>query len=202
MPATLGVLPSVLPSYREAFPLVDLSVATVGLDEQIRALLERRIDVGVLRGPVTDERIHAARMAREYFCVSVPREHRLASRARVSPRDLNGETLLALTAERGGSFNEDAIAMLRRARVRPAATIDVADVAAVFALVASGAGIAVSSTVWTNVVFSHVVHRPLVPRTPIETMMLAWRADRRAVPVVRSFIEHLAAMNLTFDPPE
>jgi LysR family hca operon transcriptional activator len=60
VPATVGVLPRILPSYRERFPLVDVSVTTVGLDEQVRALVQRRIDVGILRGPVRDARIHTA----------------------------------------------------------------------------------------------------------------------------------------------
>ena len=35
----------------------------------------------------------------------------------------------------------------------------------------------------------------------IGTMMLACRRDRRLVPIVRSFVEHVAGLKLVFAPP-
>jgi len=201
MPATIGVLPRILPSYRERFPLVDVSVTTVGLDEQVRALVERRIDVGILRSPVRDARIHTAPMAVEFFCVSLPEDHELARRSKVTVRDLGSTPLIMLQADRGGSFNTDVSALLRRHRTKPKALLEASDVAAVFALVASGVGVSISSTVFCGLSFARLVYRPLVPRTEIGTMMLACRRDRRLVPIVRSFVEHVAGLKLVFVPP-
>ena len=201
VPATIGVLPRVLPSYRERFPLVELSVTSVGLDEQVRALIERRIDVGILRGPVTDDRIHTARMAVEFFCARLPRDHKLASRARIPIRDLKTTTLIVLLPDRGGSFNDDAFAVLRRHRALPKSLIEVPDVAAAFALVASGVGVSITSTVFCDLSFAGVAYRPLTPPTEITSLMLACRRDRQFVPVVRSFFEHVASLRLVFAPP-
>jgi DNA-binding transcriptional LysR family regulator len=184
MPATIGVLPRILPSYRERFPLVELSVATVGLDEQVRALIERRIDVGILRGPVTDDRIHTARMAVEYFCIN-----------------LKTTTMILLQPVQGGSFNDEISAMLQQHRAMPKAVIEAPDVPTAFALVASGIGVNMSSTIFCGVSFPNVTYRPLTPRTEITTLMLACRRDRQLVPVVRSFFEHVAELKLVFAPP-
>jgi DNA-binding transcriptional LysR family regulator len=200
-PATVGVLPRVLPSYRKRFPLVQLSVATVGLHEQVSALVERRIDIGILRGPVTDERIHTVPIAVEFFCVAVPEDHALTRQSKVAMRDLRKTTLIVLQADRAGSFNEDLWALLRRHRARPEAVLEVSDVQVVFALVASGVGVSVSSTVFCGTSFAHVRYRALTPRSEIGTMMLACRRDRRFVPVIQSFVDHVTKLNLVFAPP-
>jgi len=202
IPATIGVLPRILPSYRERFPLVDLSVATVSLDEQVRALIERRIDVGILRGPVSDERIHTARMAVEYFCVNLPKDDALAKRHRIAMRELKPTTMILLQAEQGGSFNDAILAMLRDHNAMPKTMLEAPDVPAAFALVASGVGVNISSTIFCGVSFPNVVYRPLSPRTEITTLMLACRRDRQQVPVVRSFFEHVAELKLVFGPPD
>ncbi|MDF2116324.1 LysR substrate-binding domain-containing protein [Roseiarcaceae bacterium H3SJ34-1] len=201
MPATIGVLPRILPSYRERFPLVELSVATVGLDEQVRALIERRIDVGILRGPVTDERIHTARMAVEYFCINLPKDHALAQRGRITMRDLTTTTMILLQPDQGGSFNDEISAVLQQNRAVPKAVLEAPDVPSAFALVASGVGVNMSSTIFCGVSFPNVIYRPLTPRTEVTTLMLACRRDRQQVPVVRSFFQHVAGLNLVFAPP-
>jgi DNA-binding transcriptional LysR family regulator len=201
VPATVGVVPRILPSYRERFPLVEVALATVGLDEQVQALVERRIDIGILRGPVTDDRIHTEPTGTEFFCLSLPEDHELARQDKVMVRDLAKTTLIMLQADRGGSFNTDQLALLRRHRTRPKSMLEASDVAANFALIASGIGVTISSTVFCRLSFAGVVYRPLLPRTEIGSMMLACRRDRRSVPIVRSFLEHVAGLNLFFAPP-
>ncbi len=201
LPATLGVLPRLLPGYRRKFPAVDLSATTVGLDEQARALMERRIDVGILRGPLKESRIHASAIAEDFFCVSVPEGHPFARQRFVSVKDLRSATLILLQPDRSGSFYEDIGRLLRRHRVTPARTAYSSDVGATFALVASGVGVSLSSTVFCGVSFPGVVYRPLAPQTSIGTMLMACRRDRQAVPVIRSLFEHVAGLPLVFKPP-
>lgn len=196
-PATIGVIPRIVPAYRERFPSITLRVETVSLDEHVRALVERRIDVAIFRGPVVDERIEAIPFARECFCVVLPRDHRLAIRPAVSLGDLHGETIIMLDRARGGSYNIDVYTMLRdRATVQ---TIETSDVETTFALVASGLGISIASTIAYGSLVQGVVYRPIVPRTAIDSMVVACRRDRRSVPAIASFMELLTSLELTFD---
>ena len=199
-PSTVGIIPRVLPSYQKHFPGVELVVDAIALDEQIAALVERRIDVGILRGPVTDDRILTVPIAREYFCIAAPAAHPLASKSVVRFSDLNGETLVWLRGGRGGSYNIVAQEMLRSHRVR-AASMEAADIETTFALVASNAGLCIASTVMCSMRFDGTVYRPLEPITEIGTMILACRRDRRQVAVIASFIDHVTALDLTFTTP-
>jgi len=200
-PATVGVLPQVLPSFHKAFPMIELALATVSLDEQVSALLEREIDVGILRAPVTDRRIQIVPIAVEYFCACVPAKSALAKRAKVTMRDLRDQTLIMLQAERGGSFNQNIAALLERHRIEPAEIVQASDVDAVFAMVASGLGLSLSSTVFCGMSLDGLVYRRLTPQTEIGTMILACRRDRQAVPVIRTFIDHVSGLRLVFRPP-
>jgi DNA-binding transcriptional LysR family regulator len=200
-PATIGVLPRVLPSFRNRFPMIELSLATVGLDEQVPALLERRIDVGILRAPVTDRRIQTLPIAVEYFCACVPAKNALARRGTVAVRDLRDQTLIVLQSDRGGSFNQNIAALLERHRVQPVEILQTSDVDSVFAMVASGLGLALSSTVFCGMSLNGLVYRNLSPKTEIGTMILACRRDRQSVSVIRAFIDHVSQLQLVFRPP-
>jgi DNA-binding transcriptional LysR family regulator len=200
-PATVGIIPRVLPSYRESFPHVDLVLDAIALDEQVAALVERRIDVGLFRGPVSDDRIFTVPILREYYCIAVPVAHRFARAPSVRLADLAGETLIWLRGGRGGSFNAGALEMLRAAGVRPGGSIEASDTETNFALVASNTGLCIGSTVICALRFEGVVYRPLLPSVEVGTMILACRRDRRSVAVIASFIDHVTALDLRFAPP-
>jgi DNA-binding transcriptional LysR family regulator len=200
-PATIGLVPRIVPSYRDRFPDVELVPDTIALDEQVPALIERRIDVGILRGPIDDDRIWTAPIVREYYCVAVPVTHALASQPFVALAELNGSTLIWLRGARGGSFNEGALKMLREHGVRPGAAIEASEFESSYALVASDVGLSIGSTITRRFRFEGTVYRPLVPTLEIGTMTLACRRDRRMVPIIASLIDHVMALDLTFPPP-
>jgi DNA-binding transcriptional LysR family regulator len=200
-PATVGLVPRILPTYRERFPLVDLIMDTVALDEQVSALIERRIDLGLLRGPVNDDRILTLPIVRENYCVAVPAAHPLARAPFVRLADLEGATCIWLRGGRGGSYNTGALEMLRANGVSPGGSVEASDIEASFALVASNAGVCIASTVICGLHFEGVVYRALVPSIEIGTMILACRRDRRTVAVISSFIDHVNTLDLSFAPP-
>jgi DNA-binding transcriptional LysR family regulator len=196
--ATMGVLPRVLPGFRERYPLVRFSVETLPIDEQLRALVERRIDVGIVRLPVKDERLATLPIAEEEVCVALARDHPLASRPSIPVRAIHGETFVAMRLERSGGFYERTSALLRRHRVQVAATIETPDIETCIALVASGMGVSLVSAVAASLALEGVVYRTLAPTVTIETMALAWRRDRGTTPGIRAFVEYVRNAHLRF----
>src|SRR3984957_9385941 len=81
--STIAVLPRVLPSYRAAYADVALTVETWTLEDDIRALVERRVDVAFLRAPLNDARLDAVSAAEEQICVALPADHPLAARKKI-----------------------------------------------------------------------------------------------------------------------
>lgn len=200
-PATIGLIPRILPRYRERYPNVDLVLDTIALDEHVPALIERRIDVSIMRGPIANDRIWTTPIVREHYCIVVPETHTLASAAFVSLSDLKGVTLIWLRGGRGGSFNASAFELLDSHNIQPGAAIEASDLETSFALVASNAGLSLASTIISRLRFEGTVYRPLVPAIEIGTMVLACRRDRRMVPVIASMVDHITELDLTFTAP-
>jgi DNA-binding transcriptional LysR family regulator len=189
--STIGVLPLLLPSYRDRFPLVSFTIETLPIDEQLRALVERRIDVAILRGPIHDARIASRAIGSEELFAALNPAHRLAGRRRVPIAELNGSHLITVQTERAGGFVTEMTRALAGYGVRFSEITETPDLETCIALVACGMGVSVVSSIARSFVLRNIVYRPLSPRTTIETLALAWRRDREDLPVIRSFIEHV-----------
>ena len=70
--ATYGPLPDVIRRFRQRFPDVELRLQNLRSVEQRQALVDRRIDVGFVRLPVTDPRIIYEALWRESVCAERP----------------------------------------------------------------------------------------------------------------------------------
>jgi LysR family transcriptional regulator, hca operon transcriptional activator len=196
--STIAVLPRVLPSYRAAYPDVSLSIETGTLEDDTRALIERRVDVAFLRAPLNDARLEAALAAEEQFGVALPAAHPLSSRKRIPFRALDGLDIVGMRNEFTGGFNAAVADLFRKHNVTAGAKVQTGSVETMLGMVASGMGIAMVSSVVKFMLVSGVVLLPLEPGPMFKSLYVAWRRDRADVPVIRSFREHVINAGLRF----
>jgi DNA-binding transcriptional LysR family regulator len=196
--ATIAVLPQVLPSYREAFPKVQLSVETGTLEDNSRALVERRFDVAFLRTPLKDPSLDGALVAEEQICVALPNGHPLCSRKRIPIRALDGADMVGMRDEFTGDFNKTMDAVLGEYGVVARSKVQTGSLETMLGLVASGMGIAIASATVRFMLVSGITLRPLEPRQALKSLWLAWRRDRENLPVIRSFRHRVHDARLNF----
>jgi LysR family hca operon transcriptional activator len=196
--STIAVLPRVLPSYHAAYPDVSLSVETWTLEDDVRALIERRVDVAFLRAPLSDERLEGALVAEEQICVALPADHPLCLRKKIPLRTLDGMDRVSMRNEYTGGFNAAVTDLFRKHNVDAGSDLQTASVETMLGMVASGMGIAIASSVVKFMLVNGVVLRPLEPSLVLKSLYLAWRRDRAALPVIRSFREHVVNAGLRF----
>jgi LysR family hca operon transcriptional activator len=196
--STIGILPKVLPSYRDSFPNVELSVETLVPEDGVRALVERRVDVAFVRRPLDDPRLDSVIVAEEQLCAALPSSHPLARRRKVPLRLLNGLDFVGLRDEITGDFNSVVNELCNEHGVVPHSTVRTGNVETMLGLIASGMGVAVASAVLKIMLLEGVELRPLEPRKVLKNLCLAWRRDRAALPTIRSFRDHVAAEAITF----
>jgi LysR family hca operon transcriptional activator len=196
--STIAVLPRVLPSYRAAYPDVSLSVETWTLEDDVRALIERRVDVAFLRAPLTDARLEAVLAAEEQICVALPAAHPLSSRKKIPLRALDGMDVVSMRDEYTGGFNAAVGELFRKHNVTGGANVRTGSVETMLGMVASGMGIAIASSVVKFMLVSGVVLRPLEPGPTFKSLFVAWRRDRADLPVIRSFRDHVINAGLRF----
>jgi DNA-binding transcriptional LysR family regulator len=196
--STIGILPKVLPSYRENFPNVELSVETWPPEEGVRALLERRVDVAFVRRPLDDPRLDSVIVAEEQLCVALPSGHPLSSSPEVSLQQLNGFDLVGLHDEITGDFNSIIDGLFKEHGVVPRSTVRTGTIETMQGLVAAGMGLAVCSAALKIMLLDGVELRPLAPYNALKNLCLAWRSDRAALPTIRSFRDNVVAAAISF----
>ena len=196
--STVGVLPQVLPEYREKFPDVEVSVETWALEDDLRALVERRVDVALLRAPLADPRLESIFVGKEQICVALPNAHPLVARAKIPVRALKDYDIVGMHDVNTGGWNHQMHDVFRSLGVAVRSRFETRNLETMLGLVASNMGIAPCSAIVRHILVSGVTVRPIEPRRWLESLCLAWRRDRGDLPVIRSFREHVVSASLTF----
>jgi DNA-binding transcriptional LysR family regulator len=177
MSAAYGPLPDVIRTFRKRLPGVELKLRNLRSVHQSQALLDRRIDVGLVRPHAADSRIGYEPLWREPVVVALPSDHRLAHQTAVDIAHLATDIFLIAPAEDTAAFHDEVFALCRKAGFTPRIEDGVPDVQAALALVAAGLGVNPVAAALQRFRLRGVVYRPLRPRSLRIELGLAWRRD-------------------------
>ncbi len=135
--AMYGALPDVLREFRAARPAVALRLRELPTGAALDALVEGRIDLGVVRPAQVEPGIALDVVARESVVVALPEAHRLAGRARLALRDLAGEDFVLLARREAPGLR----AAIDALGAEPLEVQEVSEIRTVLGLVAAGVGV-------------------------------------------------------------
>lgn len=182
------VLPQVMHRFRQQHPQVQVTLIEASSDEQIAQLLDRRLDVGLLRPPPRGVRgLTLTPFLDEPFVVVLPRGHRLAGRKQIGLRDLSAEALVVISRSAGPTVHAQIVAACANAGFIPRIAQEATTAAGVVGLVAAACGVAIlpqSATTATR----GVVVRALADGG-LRTVMVVARASHNTGGVVSRFIQ-------------
>ncbi len=137
------LLPPILARFHEAHPAIVLRVISANTRAITRALLERRLDVALVEGPVEQPRIEARRWRSDELVLIAPPDHRLVRRRKVSAHELVSERFVV--RERGSGTRDVAERALSKHGVHPVVALQLGSTEAVKQAVAAGLGVAIVS---------------------------------------------------------
>ncbi|MDP7704659.1 LysR family transcriptional regulator [Mycobacterium sp. TY815] len=183
-----GVLPHVMRAHRLQFPDVKLELSELSSAEQVGQLIEHRIDVGLLRGPVDDPSLTIRPLVDDPLAAVVCDDHALAGRRQIEPALLAHEPMILWTRAAAATTYGDVIEVFRRYDIEPPIVDEVPRIQTILALVASGAGIALLPTSFVNLSRAGVRFIRLRGQLPHRPLALAWRAAGQS-PSVRGFLD-------------
>ncbi|HEX5971053.1 MAG TPA: LysR substrate-binding domain-containing protein [Gemmatimonadaceae bacterium] len=129
-----------LARFREANPGVELRVSSANTRAIARALLERRLDVALVEGPVRHARIEVVPWREDELVLITPPTHRLAAKRSIELRALSGEPLIV--REPGSGTRRVAERALAAHDVSPRVTLQLGSTEAIKQAVAAGLGVA------------------------------------------------------------
>ncbi|WP_127129154.1 LysR family transcriptional regulator [Georgenia sp. SYP-B2076] len=188
--ASYRQLPQVARLKQTYLPDVELQMSSEMLTPtQERALVEQRLDVGLLRPPVQMPGLTTRTLAVEPLVLAVPAGHRLAGAAALGIADLAGEVLLTYPGGAGSVVGGAVESALRQTGTRVARTHEVEQTSSMVALVAAGLGVALVPDSVRALTLEGVRYREIAGAGTVE-LALAWREDD-ASPVVARFVRML-----------
>ena len=135
------LLPSVLQSFHDAYPRIELRVLSGPSRLTKERLLDGDLDVGMLTLPLVETKLRLLELGRDELVVIAAPSHPWATRRRIEPRELTEQPLLVY-ARRSSTFHI-VERMLLESGVFPHIVMEMDHLGAVSSMVKAGLGLAV-----------------------------------------------------------
>lgn len=169
----LGAVPGATPgrwidTWNARMPHVTLELVPIPFTAQRTALIERSVDLALVRDPFDRNGMHAIALYEELPVVIASAESHLLAADELSPADLEGETLLTTREDVLGELDLPAQA----AAIAPLDTVEDA-----VATVAAGVGILVAPMSLARLHHRKDVDYRILRDAPVSPVLLAWPRD-------------------------
>jgi DNA-binding transcriptional LysR family regulator len=175
--STYDLLPMMLRVYRERFPDVEVALRDLTTQEQLRALEEEYIQVGLLRLPINTPMLNVEVVRQEPIVCVLPEEHPLAIGERIAVPLLAHEPFVLQSRQRGAGYYIELMKLCLASGFSPNVTQEVTELHAIVGLVAAGIGVSLVPLSTRNIRSQGVVYRELEGTAPMTEMAVAWRRD-------------------------
>jgi DNA-binding transcriptional LysR family regulator len=188
------VFASALVQFRQSYPAVLLTLAELNRDEQIAGVVDRRIDLGFIRGfeqPQLPKSLSTNQVIEESLVVVLHDQNPLALQNRpLRITDIADLPIVLYHQAMGAGFN-DHLALLFKREGRPFRVAqDVTGLASLLGLVAAGVGVSVLAQSLAALRADHLVYRPLDEPDAITRL---WLVRRHKLSVTgQRFVDFLA----------
>lgn len=195
--STYGTLGRLLDEVERGLPDLDLDLSEMVTREQVDALLNEEIDLGLARPPFDAERFGSRLLHREALLVAVPTGHRLLELDRdVVADDLAAEPVVMHSPTRARYFYDLVVSMVPAASGNAVHTVS--QILTMLWLVAAGRGIAFvpGSAARLPIEGVHFVHLATPVADPVELHLLWSRESRN--PALRRVLDLLERADVRF----
>jgi DNA-binding transcriptional LysR family regulator len=195
--ATAGYefLPEMLGELRRTLPDIDPELREMVSRQQVDALDNGQLDVGLLRQlPIDRDDLDSVCVAREPLVAALPLDHPLTRRASLHLRDFNGRPLVMYSPDEAQYFHELVRHVFARIGARPDYGQHVSQIHSMLAVVRSGLGAALVPESASRLAYEGLVFREIDGIDPIKLveLHLAWKAGNdnpalaKALPLLQS----------------
>jgi DNA-binding transcriptional LysR family regulator len=186
--ATYDAIPSILRSFHQIAPQVELTLSEMTVHGQLEALAEKRIDLGFLRLPPRTEGLVFRTVSREALLIALPSSHPLAQLPLLRLSSLAGQPFVLYPDHPRPSWTEFIIGLCQQAGFRPTIAQRTVEIQTMLSLVAAGMGVSIVPACVSNIPRKDVVYRRLTGVRARTELLAAYRAEDTS-PVLRSFLK-------------
>ncbi len=185
--STYDLLPMMLRVYRERFPEVEVALRELTTQEQVRALEEEYIHLGLLRLPISAPMVNVEIVRQEPIVCVLPEDHPLARHEEVAVSLLADEPFVLQSSNRGGGYYVQLMKLCLASGFSPNVIQEVTEMHTIVSLVTAGMGVSLVPLSTRNLRSQGVVYRVLEGTTTLTEMAVAWLRNSRSA-LVTNFL--------------
>ena len=185
--ATYEALPSIIRNFQERYPDVELILRELTTTQQVHALHDKRIHIGILRPPINDDTLVLETLIKEPIVLALPENHPLSRQSSLTVEALAHEHFILFPRHLGPGLYDQIIGLCQQAGFSPQVTQEAIQMQTILGLVATGLGIALIPASAQHLRCTGVIYRRLDTNIYVELAM-AWRKDD-ASPVLQAFLK-------------
>lgn len=184
-------LPSLLKRFHKKFPNVEVSIDAQSTTRVIEALLEGKLDVGILSSPLKNRNLELTPIVADEMVVIMAPDHPWASLKFVRPRDFAGQTVIIYPPREESTLLQK---FLVPANIEPKEVLEMPLTEAVIEMAAAGMGVALAAqwSVAPQAKAGRIVTRPFTRRGLRRTWYAATLRDQACSPALAEFVELLS----------
>ncbi|WP_028220406.1 LysR family transcriptional regulator [Paraburkholderia oxyphila] len=171
------VFPRLIHAYRTLRPNVNILLSELPSSQQIVALEQRELDVGLLRlpGGAIPSRLAFEPLATEPLLLAMHERHRFAARRAIRIADLRDEPFIAYPKTAGVAIYEQILALCAKRGFEPRVVQEAQQASTLIGLTATGLGIALVPAPLRSIAVPGVMFRELADRDTTTVLHIAHR---------------------------
>jgi DNA-binding transcriptional LysR family regulator len=174
--------------YRSKFPNVEILLQQMSSVDQIKALQEKRIQIGILCPPFETDDINLRVIHTVPFYAALPSEHPFACGSfPLDPIKLKGESFIFSPRKGGPGYYDTIISLCNRAGFTPKISLEIEGIFNIITHVAMGMGVAFVSKLALEHPREGVVFREITDKEVTMKLSLATRKNEDS-PMVNNFL--------------
>jgi DNA-binding transcriptional LysR family regulator len=191
-----GHIPRAIFAFREATPAVRLQLQEMNSLQQIDALLDRRLQVGIVRGNVMPDTLASKRLFRDPLVAVLREDHpamaRLGKSRRLRTEWLAQDPFVLFARSAGAGIHDHVIALCRHAGFTPRVVQEAQEASTIVGLVAAGLGVSILPASCEHIGVGGVAYVPLSDPAALSEIHVVHQRDERS-PLVAKFVRLLLA---------
>ncbi|MEH2232305.1 MAG: LysR family transcriptional regulator [Nostoc sp.] len=186
--AAYNILPIILRTFRSYVPGVSIELRELTTDQQLEWLREGRMDVGLLRPPVEENRFSCETIFQESLMVALPEAHLLASQSNVCLTSLANEPFILFPRILAPGLYDLIISLCQQAGFSPKVAQEAIQMQTIVSLVAAEMGVALVPASLQNLQRIGVIYKTVQEPTPKVAIAMIWRKNETS-PTVLKLVE-------------
>ncbi|BAJ81316.1 MULTISPECIES: LysR family transcriptional regulator [Acidiphilium] len=173
----LDMFPRLMRAFRDRYPEIGIELRHMSTAQQLQALLDEELDIGILRPPYYFQAgpgLVAHRIWRDELAVFLPAGHRLAGAdGPLELARLGSETFVSVAPDIGCGMYDHFMTLCSEAGFAPRVVQHARELGSVLGLVAAGIGIAILPECYVRIGISDVASRKLGEPGAASELLLA-----------------------------